>query len=211
MTQRVALVRAPSSRLADGLVTHLERTAVDPALAAEQHARYVEALAGAGWTIREAPAADELPDSAFIEDTLVVCGDVAVLARPGAAARRPEVVGAEQAVRGLGLDLERIEAPGTLDGGDVLQVGRHRVRRPRRPDERRGHSAASRPPPRTRTVVPVPLREVLHLKSAVTALPDGTIVCADRSLLDTSPLPPRARRPRGGRRARRAARRRAAC
>jgi hypothetical protein len=107
----------------DGIVTHLERTAVDPALAAEQHARYVDALAGAGWEIREAPRADELPDSAFIEDTMVVCDGVSVLARPGAAERRAEVEGAEAAVRELGLGVARIEAPGTLDGGDVLQVG----------------------------------------------------------------------------------------
>ena len=189
MSQRIALVRPPSSRLGDGLVTHLERSAVDPTLAAEQHARYVEALAGAGWTIREAPAADELPDSAFIEDTLVVCGAVAVLARPGAAARRPELVGAEQAIRGLGLELERIEAPGTLDGGDVLQVGDTvYVGRGGRTNGEGIRQLRGRLP--HRTVVPVPLREVLHLKSAVTALPDGTIVCADRSLLDTSPLPP---------------------
>jgi dimethylargininase len=189
VSQRIALVRAPSSRLGDGLVTHLERTAVDPTLAVEQHARYVEALAGAGWTIREAPAADELPDSAFIEDTLVVAGGVAVLARPGAAARRPELVGAEQAIRGLGLEVERIEAPGTLDGGDVLQVGDTvYVGRGGRTNGEGIRQLRARLP--HRTVVPVPLREVLHLKSAVTALPDGTIVCADRSLLDTSPLPP---------------------
>jgi dimethylargininase len=188
VSQRIALVRPPSSRIGDGIVTHLERTAVDPALAAEQHARYVAALAGAGWAIRQAPAADELPDSAFIEDTMVVSGDVAVLARPGAAERRPEVEGAEAAVHGLGLELARIEAPGTLDGGDVLQIGDtvYVGRGERTNGEGIRQLRASLP---HRTVVPVPLGAVLHLKSAVTALPDGTIVCADPSLLDTSPLP----------------------
>jgi dimethylargininase len=188
VTERIALVRPPSSRLGDGIVTHVARTEVDPALAADQHARYVDALAAAAWTIREAPAADELPDSAFIEDTMVVCDGLAVLARPGAVERRPEVEGAEVAVRELGLEVARIEAPGVLDGGDVLQVGATvYVGRGGRTNgegvrQLRAHL-------RGRTVVPVPLGAVLHLKSAVTALPDGTIVCADRSVLDTSPLP----------------------
>jgi dimethylargininase len=184
-----ALVRPPSSRMGEGIVTHLERTAADAELAARQHAAYVEALAAAGWTIRTAPAADELPDSAFIEDTMVVCGDLAVLARPGASERRPEVAGAASAVGELGLEVVRIEEPGTLDGGDVLQVGDtvYVGRGGRTNGEGIRQIRALLP---HRTVVPVPLRAVLHLKSAVTALPDGTIVCADRSLLDTSPLPP---------------------
>jgi dimethylargininase len=189
VSQRIALVRPPSSRLNKGIVTHLERTPVDPALAAEQHTRYVDALAAAGWAIREAPPADELPDSAFIEDTMVVVDDLAVLSRPGAAERRPEVAGAEAAIRELGLRVVRIEEPGTLDGGDVLQVGDtvYVGRGGRTNGEGIRQMRAHLP---HRTVVPVPLRDVLHLKSAVTALPDGTIVCADRSLLDTSPLPP---------------------
>jgi dimethylargininase len=175
--------------MGDGIVTHLERTAADPELAARQHASYVEALAGAGWEIREAPPADELPDSAFIEDTMVVCDGLAVLARPGADERRAEVPGAEKAARELGLEVARIEAPGTLDGGDVLQVGDtvYVGRGGRTNGEGIRQLRALLP---HRTVVPVPLGGVLHLKSAVTALPDGTIVCADASVLDTSPLPP---------------------
>jgi dimethylargininase len=174
--------------MGDGIVTHVERTAADPDLAAEQHAAYVQALAGAGWEIREAPPADELPDSAFIEDTMIVVDGLAVLARPGAEERRAEVAGAEQAVRDLGLEIARIEEPGTLDGGDVLQVGDTvYVGRGGRTNGEGIRQLRSHLP--HRTVVPVPLGGVLHLKSAVTALPDGTIVCADRSVLDTSPLP----------------------
>ncbi len=175
--------------MADGLVTHLERMPIDAELAAKQHAAYVGALAEAGWEIREAPAAGELPDSAFVEDTMVVCDGLAVLARPGAEERRPEVAGAEQAVRELGLQVARIEEPGTLDGGDVLQVGDtvYVGRGGRTNGEGIRQLRAHLP---HRTVVPVPLGGVLHLKSAVTALPDGTIVCADPSLLDISPLPP---------------------
>src|SRR4051794_29411574 len=177
--------------MADGLVTFGEREPVDAALAAKQHDAYVAALAAAGWRIHEVAPADPLPDSAFVEDTVVVCGDLAVLARPGAAERRAEVAGAEEAVRALGLDVARIEEPGTLDGGDVLTVGRTLyVGRGGRTNEEGIRRLEELVGPRGFTVVTVPLRDVLHLKSAITALPDGTIIAADRSLLDASPLPP---------------------
>jgi dimethylargininase len=188
---RIALVRRPSSRIAEGIVTYGERQAVDAALAAKQHDAYVAALAGAGWEIREVPHADSLPDSAFVEDTVVVCGDLAVLTRPGAEERRAEVDGTEDAVRALGLEVGRIEAPGTLDGGDVLTVGRTLyVGRGGRTNEEGIRELARLVEPRGYEVVTVPLRHVLHLKSAVTALPDGTLIAADPSLIDTDPLPP---------------------
>ena len=117
------LVRAPSSRLAEGIVTHIGRTAVDVALARVQHGAYAEALAASGWMVQQAPAAEDCPDSVFVEDTVVVCEDLAVLARPGAAARRAEVAGVAGILRSLGLRTARIQEPGTLDGGDVLQAG----------------------------------------------------------------------------------------
>jgi dimethylargininase len=177
--------------MADGIVTYGERAPVDPARAAEQHAAYVEALAGAGWETVEVPHDDGLPDSAFVEDTVVVCGDLAVLARPGAAGRRAEVGGTEEVVAALGLRLARIEEPGTLDGGDVLRVGTTLYAgRGERTNAEGIRQLAEHVAPLGFTVVAVPLRRVLHLKSAVTALPDGTLVAADTSLLDSAPLPP---------------------
>jgi dimethylargininase len=120
-----------------------------------------------------------------------VCGDLAVLTRPGAPERQAEVAGAEEAIRALGLEVARIEAPGTLDGGDVLQVGTTvYVGRGGRTNAEGIRQLAAHVDPRGYSVVPVALHDVLHLKSAVTALPDGTIVCADPTLLDTSPLGP---------------------
>ncbi|MFI6537143.1 hypothetical protein ACIBHY_32160 [Nonomuraea sp. NPDC050547] len=69
----IAVVREPGSRLAEGIVTHLERRAVDHALALEQHAAYVGALGEAGWNPVHVPRADDLPDAVFVEDTVVVC------------------------------------------------------------------------------------------------------------------------------------------
>jgi dimethylargininase len=190
VSERIALVRRPSRRMADGIVTHIDRTPVDVDLAFEQHAGYVRALAAAGWAIHEVEPADELPDSAFIEDTVVVCDDLAVLTRPGAPERVAEVAGAERAANELGLEIARIEGAGTLDGGDVLQVGATvYVGRGGRTNgegirQLRRHLAG-----RDRTVVPVPLKAVLHLKSAITALPDGTIIANDPDLIDVSALP----------------------
>jgi dimethylargininase len=171
------LVRAPSSRLAEGIVTHIDRTPVDVALAQQQHAAYADALAASGWTVAQAPTADDCPDSVFIEDTVVVCDDLAVLTRPGAPARRAEVAGAEQAVQSLGLRTARIEEPGTLDGGDVLQAGHLvYVGRGGRTNGEGIRQLRGLLTPQGRTVIAVPLRNVLHLKSAVTALPDGTFL-----------------------------------
>ena len=64
--------------MADGIVTYGEREPVDAALAAKQHNAYVAALTACGWAIREVAPDDSLPDSAFVEDTVVVCGDLAV-------------------------------------------------------------------------------------------------------------------------------------
>src|SRR5262245_61895272 len=164
MADRVALVRRPSSRMAEGIVTYRERVPADAALAAKQHDAYTSALAAAGWELREVPPADELPDSAFVEDTVVVCGELAVLARPGALERRAEVAGTEEAVRALGLEVARIEAPGTLDGGDVLRVGTTLyVGRGGRTNAEGIRQLGGLAAPRGFTVVEVALNHVLHL------------------------------------------------
>jgi dimethylargininase len=109
--------------MADGIVTHIAREPVDTTLAERQHAAFVDALEAHGWAIREAPPALNLPDSAFVEDTVVVVGRLAVLTNPGAPGRRAEVPGTEEIAGALRLGIARIEPPATLDGGDVLQLG----------------------------------------------------------------------------------------
>jgi len=186
---RVALVRSPSPRLSDGIVTHIERTPVDLELARGQHAAYVDALASCGWRPLPVEPADDCPDSVFIEDTVVICDDLAVLTRPGAPGRRPEVDAVAETVRALGLRTERIGEPGTLDGGDVLQIGQTvYVGLGGRTNEAGIQQLARLLAPTGRTVVAVPVVKVLHLKSAVTALPDGTVL-AWGDLVDTAPFP----------------------
>jgi dimethylargininase len=171
------LVRRPSGRLAEGIVTHIGRTPVDVALAQVQHEAYAKALAANGWTVQEVPTADDCPDSVFVEDTVVVCEDLAVLTHPGAPGRRAEVAAVAQTVRARGLRTARIQGPGVLDGGDVLQVGTTvYVGRGGRTDSEGIRQLRRLLAPLGRRVVAVPLGRVLHLKSAVTALPDGTFL-----------------------------------
>jgi dimethylargininase len=171
------LVRPPSGRLAQGIVTHISRTPVDVALARAQHSAYADALAANDWVIRQAPEADDCADSVFVEDTVVICEDLAVLTRPGAPARRAEVAGVAQAIQPLGLRTARIQEPGVLEGGDVLQVGSTAyVGRGGRTNGEGIRQLRSLLAPLGRTVIAVPLGNVLHLKSAVTALPDGTFL-----------------------------------
>ena len=172
-----ALVRRPGPRLAEGLLTHLDRTPVDVDLARQQWAAYVAALESEGWETVEVPTADDCPDAVFVEDTVVVHGDLAVVTRPGAEQRRPETEATESTLRGLGFRIARIEAPGTLEGGDVLKHGGTVwVGLGGRTNREGADQLAAHLAPLGARVVPVPVTRVLHLKSAVTALPDGTVV-----------------------------------
>jgi dimethylargininase len=172
-----ALIRRPGPRLTEGIVTHIERVAVDHSLAYAQWEHYVRAMERAGWHSVEVPAVDDCPDAVFIEDTVVMFKNVAVITRPGADTRKPEIIDVEKVVDDLGCSVNRIHAPGTLDGGDVLKVGTTvYVGRGGRTNGEGIRQLRAILQPLGATVVAVPLTRVLHLKSAVTALPDGSII-----------------------------------
>jgi len=190
MTSRIALVRRPGPRLAEGIVTHIERTPVDYPRALEQWQAYVDAMRQHGWETVEVPPADDCPDAVFVEDTMVVFRNVAVLARPGADSRRPEVVDAEKAVAALGCSVNAVRAPGTLDGGDVLKVGDTvYVGRGGRTNAEGVRQLRAILEPLGASVVAVPVTKVLHLKSAVTALPDGSVIGYPPLVDDTAVYP----------------------
>lgn len=177
MSVKIALVRRPSSRLAEGLLTHRQREYVDFRLALRQWEAYVTALVDAGWDAVEVPPAEDCPDGVFVEDTMVLFRNVAVIARPGAESRRPEVVQAEKAVEALGCSINHIRAPGTLDGGDVVTVGDTvYVGRGPRTDAVAIRQLREILVPLGAQVVAVPISKAVHLNSAVTALPDGTMI-----------------------------------
>ncbi|MGO9559361.1 MAG: dimethylargininase [Acidimicrobiales bacterium] len=177
MSVTKALVRQPSPGLANGIVTHIERKPVDYAVASKQWEQYVSALEGLGIETIEVPPAGDCPDSVFIEDAVVIFKNVAVITSPGAPSRRPEIVAVEPVVSALGCSINRIELPGTLDGGDVLKVGNIvYVGRGGRTNAEGIAQLRSILVPLGAVVIPVPITKVLHLKSAVTALPDGTVI-----------------------------------
>src|SRR3954468_19599877 len=172
-----ALVRRPGSRLAEGLITHIERSPVDVSIAMKQWEGYIRAFVDAGWRVTEVEPARGCPDSVFVEDTVVVYGDLAVIARSGAVERRSETEGTEKAAVEFGYRTTHIEAPGVLDGGDVLKHGGTvYVGQSGRTNADGTRQLAEYLEPFGATVTAVPLTKALHLKSAVTALPDGTVI-----------------------------------
>ncbi|MGP3536159.1 dimethylargininase [Microbacterium sp. RD1] len=171
------LVRPPSPALAGGEVTHLERVPVDAELARAQWTAYVEVFRDRGWRVTEVPASDEHPDGVFVEDVVVVFGEVAVLCRAGAPSRRGEAASVHPVLSLQALEVVEITTPATLDGGDVLKIGRTAyVGRSARTNSHAVAQLRSVLEPRGWRVLEVPVTRVLHLKSAVTALADGTVI-----------------------------------
>jgi dimethylargininase len=119
-----AIVRPPSSNFADGL-TSVALGKPEFALALEQHARYCEALERCGLELVRLPEDPAHPDATFVEDAAILSPRCNVLTRPGAPSRAGEVTTIGAALRSLGIEPGAIEAPGTLDGGDVCEAGEH--------------------------------------------------------------------------------------
>jgi dimethylargininase len=118
----VAITRAVPSSVASALTTVRPAAPVDLAIARAQHFKYRAALAELGLAVELIPADDATPDCQFIEDTAVVAGGIALITRPGAPSRQPEV-DAVAAALGSRLELARMTAPATLDGGDCMRLG----------------------------------------------------------------------------------------
>lgn len=176
----IAITRDVSPAIADAELTHLERTPISYARAAEQHEQYRALLASLGCTVISIPGDAAYPDCVFIEDTAVVLDDIAVITRPGAESRRGEVDAIAPVVAKY-RPLARIEAPGTIDGGDVLVlddrifVGRSSRTNDEGIDQLRTLTR--------REVIPVELHGALHLKTAITRVAKDTLL-VNRDWLD---------------------------
>src|SRR5687768_5451113 len=119
----IAITRPVPRSIVDCQLTHLERVPIDWARAVRQHDEYEAVLRALGCSVQRLAEQPDFPDSVFIEDTAVVLDECAIIARPGGASRRGEVPAVIEALRPY-RPLIEIGAPGTLDGGDVLRVGR---------------------------------------------------------------------------------------
>lgn len=182
----IAFTRALPLTMARCELTHLDRQPIDLERAEEQHRAYERALADAGCEVRRVAPAPDLPDSVFIEDTAVVTDEVAVICRPGAESRRGETEAVAEALAPL-RRIVHIEAPGTIDGGDVLRVGRRVwVGRSGRTNE--SGIEQLRNALRGYDVRGVDVSGCLHLKSAVTQVGERTLLLnperIDRNVFD---------------------------
>jgi dimethylargininase len=167
---RTILTRLPSHRMADAELTHIERLPIDIALADRQHEAYRNALAATGVRVIALPALDDHPDGAFVEDVLLSLPETSVLCRPGSASRRGEVLPIE-GVLPADRPSVRISGPGTLDGGDVLRVGKQIfVGRSMRTNAAGIMQLANIVRGYEYEVTMVEVRGALHLKTAVTSL-----------------------------------------
>ena len=176
----IAVTRAVSPTLADCELTHLPRDPIDVAKAVAEHACYEEALRSLGATIVRASEEPTLPDAVFVEDTALALDEVAVLTRPGAASRRAEVESMAQVLSAY-KPLVRIQPPGTLDGGDVLRVGRRLYVGLASRTNRAGIAQLETLLGQWGyEVIPVPVSGCLHLKSAVTQVADDLLLINDR-------------------------------
>lgn len=172
-----AITREISGAFQDCQLTHLPRVAIDLERARAQHDAYEWALVELGCTVRRVNSGAGMPDSVFIEDAAVVLREGAVIARPGAESRRAETPAVAEALARFGLSHRDIQEPGTLDGGDVLVVGRNvfvgASRRTNAAGINQLRQIVTRLGYRLRAV---PVQDCLHLKSAVTAVAPKTLL-----------------------------------
>lgn len=178
MSFKNVIVKRPCPSMVDG-ITSATLGKPDYEKALKQHDNYIEALKKCGVEVTVMEADNAFPDSCFVEDTAVLTKNVAIISNPGAKSRNQEIVKMEEVIKKFYTNIERIKAPGTLDGGDVMMVGDHFYigKSDRTNDEgcrqfieileKNGHTGSQ-----------VPLTEVLHLKTGVNYLENNNMLVA---------------------------------
>ena len=171
-----AIVREISASIGNCEISFVSRDPIDIDLARQQHAAYQRLLAELGCQLTVLPAEDAMPDAVFVEDVALVLDEVAVMTRPGAASRRSEGAAVAAALREY-RPLLAIEAPGTQDGGDILRIGKSIfVGQSARSNAAAVGQLQSLLAAHGYRVESVPMRDCLHLKSAVTAVGDDALL-----------------------------------
>jgi dimethylargininase len=180
----IAITRDVSPSIAQCELTHVERTPIDFTRAVVQHEAYRDVLRSLGCRVLSLPADERFPDCVFVEDTAIVLDDIAVVTRPGAESRRGET-GVVAAALAPYRRVVPVEAPATIDGGDVLVLGdRIFVGLSTRTSE---EAIAQLRRVTGREVIPVEVRGALHLKSAVTRVSRDALLI-NRDWIDIAPF-----------------------
>jgi dimethylargininase len=171
-----ALTRDVSPTLGDCELSFVDRAPIDVERARHQHAAYRRALEACGCRVIALPAEPAFPDAVFVEDVALVLDEIAIATRPGAESRRGEVASVARELARF-RTVHAIEAPGTIDGGDVLRIGRTvYVGASHRSNAAAVEQLRALLGPHGYAVERVPIRECLHLKSAVTCVADGVVL-----------------------------------
>jgi len=183
----LAITRGVSPRLNDCEITHIARTPINLNVARAQHQGYVNALKSLGYDVLGLPPKAELPDSVFVEDTAFILPEVAVITRPGADSRKPEIDSTAQALS-LHTNLVYIQEPATVDGGDVLVLGKKIfIGLSTRSNNYAVEQLNELLKDHGYIVTGVQLHGCLHLKSAITHV-DGNTLLVNRNWVDIEPF-----------------------
>jgi dimethylargininase len=183
----VAITRAVSPSMGNCELEYFTRQPIDIARAAEQHTCYERCLEELGARVVSLPAESHLPDSVFVEDPAVVVEEIAIVTRMGVESRRAEASSLAAALASF-RPLRYIEAPGTLEGGDVIRAGRTLFAGLSHRTNREGIAQlTAHLEPFGYAVKAVMLEGCLHLKSACCWLGDGAMLI-NRAWVDTTPI-----------------------
>ncbi len=171
-----AITREVSPAINECELTNLEREPINYERACEQHKQYVTALYSLGLEVQTLPADSHLPDSVFVEDTALVLDECAVITRPGADSRKPEIDSIIKVLTPY-RKLFQIKAPARVDGGDILRVGKKiYVGLSTRSDHNAIEQMQEYLRPYGYEVKSVTVTGCLHLKSAVTQVTEDTLL-----------------------------------
>lgn len=180
MKMLIALTRGVSRRIGECELTFIDRQAIDYSRAVLQHGQYQQLLRDLGAKVIELASDDRCPDCCFLEDSALVLDEVAVITRPGSDARRREVEGVAPTVMKY-RNVVRIDAPGTLEAGDILRMGRNLfVGLTTRTNEQGIEMLRNAVKEYGYEVIAIPTTGALHLKSVCTALDDDTVLADSR-------------------------------
>jgi len=173
---KIAITRQVSPAINQCELTHIAREPIDYERACVQHRQYEDALQSLGMDVISLNVESDLPDSVFVEDVALVLDECAIMLNPGAPSRRPEVASVEKALAAY-REIFHIQPPGTVDGGDILRVGKMvYVGLSSRSTEDAIAQIKTILEPRSYEVRGVRVTGCLHLKSAVTQVSENTLL-----------------------------------
>jgi dimethylargininase len=182
-----AITRAVSPAILNCELTFVQRQPIDPAKARAQHRAYEQLLEKLGARVISLPAEPALPDSMFVEDPAIVLDELAVILPLGTKSRFLERASLARALSTF-RTLEYVKPPATLEGGDVLRIGRTLYAGLSSRTNAEGfRQLAAILAPHGYEVIAVPVTGCLHLKSAVTYLGRNNLL-ANRAWFDPAPF-----------------------